>query len=208
MPVYAPYRAILQWSTSEGVDDYVVANLPETWSFAFTANWDAPWADGIINSDAFKHGAHAFGVATTTQELTSQIWNSSNSVDVTLPFIFVSRTSAYDDVVIPAYKVAGLTLPTETASSSLSAPGPHLQIKSNDNTWFAVDTQGGEHLSLHIGTKFVLESVVVTNVNVEFDTMLDKDGYPVKAKVDVSIRTHTTPVRNKGGFRGMFGIKE
>jgi len=209
MPVtdkYSPYRAVLQWSSSVSGEDYVTANLPEQWSLDFSSNWDAPWAQGVISNDAAKLALRSMGLSTTTKELTSQVWQSSEPVNVTIPFIFVARESAYDDVIVPCYKLSGLTLPTEGSSGLLNAPGPNVDIVTTEN-FYRLDINGGERISLHIGSNIVLSSVVVTTVNVEFDTMLDIHGYPVKAKADVTIRTHTTPMRNAPEFASMFGIR-
>jgi len=204
----SPYKAILQWGGGSSGDQHVSANLPESWSFGFASQWDAPWAEGLISNDTLKTALHAGGMATTSQVLTSQVWQSSNPVEISIPFIFVAKTDAYTDVMLPCHKLAGLTLPTKASSSSfmLQAPGPAVGVKiaGFEST---LNYEGGEHITLCIGTNIIFTSVVVTSVNVEFDTMLDVNGYPIKAKADVTVLTHQTPIRGTADFNGIFGVK-
>lgn len=70
----------------------------------------------------------------------------------------------------------------------LHSPGPTF--------WEYVDKQHQHNIQLIIGRAIFLESVVITSLDVEWDSRYTPEGYPISASANVGIKTHYTLDRN------------
>jgi hypothetical protein len=48
---------------------------------------------------------------------------------------------------------------------------------------------------LHIGKFIYYKSVVITDVDTTYDTKMDENGFPIRARLNVSFRTFLTPTK-------------
>lgn len=105
----------------------VDAWLPDTISVDVTANYDAPFEQGLGGDSDVAKVAKTAGVTLTTQALSVQVWQGGSYIQFSLPFIFQAQDSGADDVMKPIKDLMRLMMPKEpTPGGLLQAPGPRL----------------------------------------------------------------------------------
>lgn len=122
------YSALVICSDQNIVVD---AWLPETIGIDVSANYDAPYAQGVGSvNDRLGALAQFVGMNLTTQAMTAQIWQGGSFINFQLPFIFQAETDAETDVMQPIKDLLRLQMPRDpTGGGILEAPGPHVDIK-------------------------------------------------------------------------------
>lgn len=107
----------------------VEAWLPEQVNVDISANYDAPYAQGMGAAVGDKLGAMArfAGLSLTTQALTIQVWQGGSNIQFSLPLIFQAETSGVSDVMKPIKDLMKLMMPKDPQGGGLlEAPGPRL----------------------------------------------------------------------------------
>lgn len=122
------YKAIVACSEQ---NIYVDAWLPEQVQTDVSANYEAPFAQGIGSiNEKFGSLAQFIGMNLTTQAMTAQIWQGGSFINFSLPFIFQAETSAEVDVMRPIKQLMRLAMPKDPSGGGiLEAPGPHIDIR-------------------------------------------------------------------------------
>ena len=107
---------------------FVEAWLPETVGLDISAQYDAPYAQGLTNAvPQLGKLANFLGLSLTTQALTMQVWQGGSVINITLPMVFQAEKSGAFDVMKPIKDLLKLTMPKElTAGGLLTAPGPRV----------------------------------------------------------------------------------
>lgn len=169
------------------------SSVEETLAINMGSQWTAPFEN--ILGDLAKAGAtaagvpgkltggydltsKAFGVQVKRRETSAQVWQSSDPMQLTIPFTFVAVTSARRDVRDKVVSMLKLAAPSQEGLL-LKAPGPTI-IGS---------AVSGRSITLHIGTYVVLEKCIITDVQVQFDNVIGVEGIPLRAKVNVGIKS-------------------
>jgi hypothetical protein len=187
--------------------------LPESLTLGVSAEWSEPFAQagGGAVTDAIQMLTNRRMV---NQAQTIQVWQGTTPVKFSLRFHFVANSDPDAEVVGPIMALMRLVLPTK-ANGLLKPPGPDLEflagtgaaisdsfatVKSAITGGAGPTTTPGQDvknvidgakgkISLFIGSFLSFDNVVLENVDAEFDTMFDRNGRPISAKVDVSFKT-------------------
>lgn len=133
---------------------YISAWLPETVGVDVSANYEAPYAQGLGAVDS-KFGALAqfIGMNLTTQALTAQIWQGGSFINFQLPFIFQAESSAEEEVMKPIKDLLRLAMPKDPSGGGiLEAPGPHVNIKKLAAVGGEEAKQGLSELTGYLGS--------------------------------------------------------
>lgn len=178
----------------------ISGTLDETFSVRMGSSWDAPYNKsmrdviGQSSSGMASRGAAALdmlkniaGIETRSRAASAQIWVSSDSISFSLPFTFVAMKDARVEVAERVSNLLKLVAPSETMGGlMLSAPGPTLggQLAGS------VGETSGRKISLFIGNFMMLDNCIITSVDVQFDSRLDKNGVPISAKITVDIQSY------------------
>jgi hypothetical protein len=178
----------------------ISGTLDETFSIRLGSQWDAPYNKSMrdmvgqsSSSMASNIGGaldilkNLTGIETRSRAASAQVWVSSDSISFSLPFTFVAMKDARTEVADRVANLLKLTAPTQVAGGTmLSAPGPTLgsQIAG------ALTGTTGRQISLFIGTFMMLDNCIITGVDTQFDSRLDKNGIPISAKVQVDIQSY------------------
>ncbi len=72
-------------------------------------------------------------------------------------------------------------------------PGPHLFYSGRR------DDNKGDFVTVHVGNNIVFKACYITKVSVSFSTAMDIDGYPLSAKVVVSVESMEANVVDSNG---------
>lgn len=129
---YKAFVIAQEYKGTDGKGILVEAWLPETVGMDVTANYDAPFAQGIANMLPENVGALArfLGMSLTTQAFTAQVWQGGAFIEFQIPFIFQAETSAANEVMKPIKDLLKLTMPKDPSGGGLlEAPGPTIDIK-------------------------------------------------------------------------------
>jgi hypothetical protein len=129
-----PYRILIQQNKyGTGTEDRLVQIegwLPEEITFDVSAQYEAPYAQGLNQSlPVIGQLSRALGVNLTTQAMTAQVWQGSTDINFQIPIVFQAETDAYRDVIEPVLNLLKLTMPIDSVGGGLlEAPGPHIDI--------------------------------------------------------------------------------
>ena len=178
----------------------VSGTLDETFSIRLGSSWDAPYNKSmrdIVGQSASGRSAgigaamdilkNLTGIETRSRSASAQVWVSSESVSFSLPFTFVAMKDASTEVAERVSNLLKLVAPTQIMKGTmLKAPGPTLAGVISGSLG---GTQGRQ-ISLFIGNFMMLDNCIITGVDAQFDSRLDKNGIPISAKVQVDIQSY------------------
>lgn len=128
----------------------VIGTLPEVITSSTTAEWDTPFADGLLGGGRLQTFLMVSGWVPTVQALTAHFWKGSTPIDLSIPLTLTANSDA-DDILTDLLTLKSMATPTKEATTGfLRAPGPLLDynaeqvlpyVKQLGNT---VATAGGE----------------------------------------------------------------
>lgn len=166
----------------------IYAALPETFAFGVNANYEPRLPNSITDIAGQKFGAATIflPVNRVLQEFSHQVWTSSSPMEFSLPLLFDAKKDARQDVLKPIKQMMAWALPFKSSPDSLllEPPGPTL-----------LDPNRGR-ISLRIGNFVYIHSVLLVDVNPTWDTRMNREGVPISASCDVTMRTVNTPTQN------------
>lgn len=124
------YKVLIQSIHGDRQNIAIKGWLPEEVTFDISSQYEAPFSQGLNQMvPGFGQMARAFGVNLVTQAMTSQVWQGSSEINISIPLIFQAETNAYLDVIKPIKDLLKLTMPKDLAIGGLlEAPGPHIDI--------------------------------------------------------------------------------
>ena len=187
------------------------AYMPENFTSSISSDYDAPFTESIVNQltsrlpGAFGGAALAAtkvaGFGTTTQALSMQVWQGAAPMDFSIPVQFLYDTDTEEDIIKPMKALMGLALPNQLRGSKgliLESPGPSISEGEGGGSF------GGfiendllrtkNDILLAIGTFMHFPSVVVTNVDSDWEIKLDRKSHkPIALNATVAFRTFLTP---------------
>lgn len=213
------------------------SNMPASWQVGVHASWDQPFSkpmadmvgDSSVSGGLGKFGASAArfssaatGVSTTTQFLTTSVWQNGSTMSLEIPMTFRAFNDPVKDVTDKIVQLMSMCAPgVNPTTQTLQAPGPTL-AKSALTTTGAYSGAGaalssgisaalgavglssykGDIISVAIGSFMYFPSVIITGVSAEIHNMFDINGNPLAATVNVSIETPV--VVTKDDFKTYF----
>lgn len=177
----------------------MVANLPEKFSFGMGSQWSTPFdkaneiveaaADraGIVGSAA-KAGMAATGTTFKSKATSAQVWQSSDPMTFSIPFVFVANKNPITEVRDKIRALLKLVAPTEltNAGIGLSAPGPTIAGQAADGFGFSKDSR---KTTLIIGRLLTLSPIIITSVQCDMDAIFHSSGAPMFATVNVEVQS-------------------
>lgn len=138
------YSIEIQQQQTNGQQVNVIGYLPETLKLGLQSTWEAPFAQGLMGmmpgsiAGAFK----MFGVRPATQLMTLQVWQASESQDLSFDLEFVTESDPVKDVYTPVMKLMRMALPSVDTGGFMQSPGPTLDPKMAQQLM----QQVGEHI--------------------------------------------------------------
>jgi len=177
------------------------ASLPETFEFMSDSDYDTPFSSGIISNARLKLITRlTTGSAGATQNMSMQVWQGTNPINLSFPLVFTAESDTDKDVITPIKQLTKLTMPS-SVGGVLFSPGPRFKKKDTlDKNAALLDILSYVELtnliSLQIGNFMYFPSVVITSVSQQYDVRLDGRGRPIKATVSVGFRTFFTPTQD------------
>jgi hypothetical protein len=168
--------------------------MPENFSVNLTIEWASQYAS-IIQEQMNKLGGTAgqvaglvsklapiFGQSTQAKVMTAQIWQGTSGLELTVPFIFKAQSDSDIEVVNPIKQLMKIALPSVSAIGTLESPfSPLKQATSTADNGVSVDIKFGDF--------FRLPSCVITSISQSYDSIFDRKGNPISAKVDLQVRS-------------------
>lgn len=153
--------------------------VPESFNINIRSNWEPIF--GYFNevSQGVTRVAQGVGVIPNSKALTRQAWTGTDPLDFQFNFLLDAYEDAYLDVQAPIQDLARMATPTRSGTL-LYSPGPTILSDKN-------------RIYLRIGKFFVLDSIVITDIDVTYHTISDQYGQYLAADVNLSVRSHYTP---------------
>lgn len=144
---------------------------------------------------AMFRSTSAMGLSGQFKQQGFQVWQETKPLEVKLALSLYMKTSGKDDVYDPAMTIIKRSVPTESDNGfGLIPPGPSLldaigidPDEANAVIDIFADSEGA--LIIEIGKFITLRNAIIVNAIPTFSAQKDSDGYPVKCKLDVDIRT-------------------
>ena len=185
----------------DGGDSFqIYTTMDETLAISMGAQWAAPFENviqdasnaaassggttGVIGRGA-SIGGQALqtvtGITLKNKSQSFQTWQTSDPMHFTIPFTLVAIKDPVEDIKNKVIKLLKLVAPSEYGVL-LKAPGPTLKDA----------IPGGRKITLKIGNFITLEPCIVTDVQVQFDNVIGEAGIPLRAKVNVDIKSWYT----------------
>lgn len=187
------YIVTLSTGGEGGLGDSISTSIDETFSINLGSQWAAPFenlAQEALDAAKGKGGtlgktavgaqviSTIFGIPAKSRYTSAQVWQGSDPMHLTIPFTFVAVKDAKKDVKDKVLKLLKMVAPS-SAGGLLFAPGPTL----------ASAVLGGRDITVKIGTFLELKNCIVTDVQCQFDSIMGHDGIPLKAKVNVDVKS-------------------
>lgn len=121
------------------------------------------------------------------KQLGFQVWEGTAPFKTTITINLFMENDAYEDVVKPTLALAKLCLPEAVTGGALVAPGPSI-LTAFDNGKETEKGSMGKVLTCYIG-RYILRNVIVETAQPTFSKQVDQNGYPISAKIELSITT-------------------
>ena len=207
-----PYDVVITVDSSfkgngQPATEYIRAQLPSEVQLNVESSWSSPFADlgGGLAGSLLALG----GVSLRHRGASVQVWDGSTPIEMTVPLELVAEFDATVEILDVARKLMRLAAPsTLDGSGRFDPPGPALGdligfvaeyaektgVLTRDEVKRGLGALGGsEWISVQLGKFLLIQPVVLINVSPVFKTILDKEGRPMRARIDITFRTFQTP---------------
>lgn len=175
----------------------IVGNLPETFGLGVQADYEKKLPSSLDEVLGNSRAAQIYNTANAFTKFnrifrpfTHQVWNGTSPLEFTFPMLFDAYNDAQKDVVDPIKILMQMTLPYNDSSASQAGAAAGMIMKPPGPT-LANPNEG--RISLKVGNFFYVHSVLLIDVNTTFHSRFTKDGQPIAADCDVTVRTVNTP---------------
>jgi hypothetical protein len=200
------------WMWKGNVSDSVSTVMPENWSTSLDIGWQPQFANllkealaaavGGAKAEFATNAANAMGFQIQNKALSSNIWQGTSYLTISIPFIFKVESDVNTELLEPIQRLMRWALPTTTdimgMDVALAAPyRPFTKLsadtskKQTSTSSTLVEGNAGSPVTVQFGNFFTLPSCIITSINQTYDSMFDKDGKPVSAKLDVQVMSTT-----------------
>ena len=110
---------------------------------------------------------------------TSQAWQGTQPVNVSIGLTFVAIENSWEEVHEPCMRLLGWPLPEDKAQWPV--------IKTP--LWLGLPGESGGYIHALIGDHLIIDSLLPQSVTIDHDKVMDKGGIPVKAEVTIDFVT-------------------
>lgn len=161
----------------------ITATLPEEIALNVQSEYEARYANFLNERLPFATNFQALaGAGVFYQALTSQLWISSDPLEISLTLLFDAVDDAGREVTSQVSKLQSWVMPTISESDGiLYSPGP-TPLNPEDG-----------RVVVSIGRFMTLNSAIIPSVNATYKVMPDENGQFISATADVTFRTFLTP---------------
>lgn len=162
----------------------ITATLPEEIALSVQSEYEARYANFLNERMPLLGNFQALaGAGVYFQALTSQLWISSDPLEISLTLLFDAVDDAGQEVTSQVSKLQSWVMPTmsETEDFILYSPGP-TPLNPEDG-----------RVVVSIGRFLTLNSAIIPSVNATYKVMPDENGQFISATADVTFRTFLTP---------------
>ena len=126
----------------------VVASLDGAQQLSLSAGsrYDAPFDQGLaelVGGETAGTIARLFGIRTVTKSMTSQVWQGSEHLCLTINLLFIAEEDAMTEVIQPIKSLMSLAMPSVDTDKFLSAPGPRVRFKTPEEGGVTLDSFTG-----------------------------------------------------------------
>lgn len=170
---------------ANGVSELSVKGwLPEDLRMDSSATWEAPFSGGILGMlpGAVVGAMQAFGVKPASQLLTMQMWQATESQDLTFQLAFYTENDPKRDVRDKVLALMSLVIPSVDDNGFLLSPGPSLDPDKGKELVDALVSVGtGQVVGLFKSFKGFAERIL----NVA-ESKISSDSTPKQTTLDTS----------------------
>lgn len=109
----------------------IKANLPQEYALELGGVFESPFSQSLTEKTGpvAKTAGSAGGFQFATKAMTARLWQASNDVTFTLPFVLQLETDYFKDILEPISNLYKLILPEQSATAGLlTSPGPSLDL--------------------------------------------------------------------------------
>ena len=193
---------------------YVLGTIPEELTYRVTGDYSEQFensGEGVISATSrFLTGQVVGAGAISTSK-----WTGSSPIDWDISFDLVAEEDSRKEVVEPLLVLLSLAVPSlgdaslsdgsDEAADVLRRSRHNIleRIKSEDTIKNIIDdlflfppgpnfsglSNRGDDITVHIGEFIYLPAVIITNVDAEVSGIMNTDGLPVKATVNVNFQS-------------------
>jgi hypothetical protein len=107
------------------------ASLPMEYSMDMGSQYESSFSQALSSNmySAARSVGNAAGYQFATKAMTAKVWQGTNDITFTLPFVLQLETDYYKDILKPLSDLYKLVLPTQSkAFGLLESPGPSLDL--------------------------------------------------------------------------------
>jgi len=159
----------------------IIADMPEETNTAVGSEWEAMLPNSLADASAAAGGLAKTiaGTNLVSQALSQQVWVNSSPIEIPITLQFAAVENAYKEVVQPMRALEKLALPELGIGGLLYSPGPSRGSIAG----------GSLEVELYIGNLLIIPSVILINASSTFSSRLDKEGWPISGRSDITFRT-------------------
>lgn len=177
---------------SEQTTTRISTFMPEEIAINMTSSWESVaknFIDSFAGSEAAGNILSVLGKKTMlTNYNTLSSWTGNSPLEFNIPFRFDAIRDPYADVLQPLSTLYQLAAPSQTENQMLTAPGPSLSFIDKELAW-----EGSTTIALRVGRFLYIKPILITGVSGTVVSKFDKNGYPMAAEVEVSMKTLFAP---------------
>jgi hypothetical protein len=202
---------------SSSLQVLVIAVMQEKFKFNVTSEWEPfiPFGEGIggFANELFQG---VTGRSLVTRFSSRRIWKGTTPIKFlfNLKFEAIGELehgklgSGFRQVVAPVMALSQMVLPSGGPTINVGGlfsgqipllvpPGPD-PFRDKDKVATAIKgfrglglkTNQGEYISATVGNRFVFNNLIVHSAQAEFDSRLDREGFPISAEVALELETY------------------
>lgn len=178
----------------------VKARIPDKIDFAVRSEWSHLFPNP--SSSIANFAAAFFGITSSTEVATMQVWQGTTPIEIRLDLEFVAEYNAEVEIVDNIKKLSKMVLPKRGSSEDsspggiplpsalLRAPGPRVDIKDIPFNLTDINfSPDSDVITVDIGEFLRFRGVIMRSLAIEFDGSMLRTGHPIKARCQVEFST-------------------
>jgi hypothetical protein len=198
------------WMWKGKPKDGISTAMPENWSTSLDIGWQPQFANllqdalgvviGPARAAAAANMSAAAGYRIQNKILASNIWEGTSYLTINIPFFFKVETNVEKELLHPIRQLMKWALPSGGDRVLLEAPYKPFESITVDSinaatggkfTTTVKQTPAADPVEVQFGNFFHLKSCVITSISQTYDSIFNKDGKPLSAKIDVTVQSTT-----------------
>lgn len=194
---------------SSALQVLVKAVMQEKFKFSVTSEWEPfiPFGEGV-GGMANEIVQAVSGRSLVTRFSSRRIWKGTSPIKFHFNLKFEAVEDAFIEVVAPCTAIAQMAMPSGGPKVNVGGlysgqipllvppgPGPFrdkdkVAVAIKGFRGLGVPANQGEYISCTVGERFVFNNLIVHEPAIEYDSRLDKLGYPISAEISLELETY------------------